>query len=136
MLVHEPSEVGCQGLCVPQIYAASFFLIPAIRWLINQGRNRTIQQRNEARQATASALQRPDRRLRAKLQSAEKLGERTFISDRDIVYSSNKDFSDQNVDLDGDSFDKRLAALDREASFDSKIDRGGQTSSKRKAYDW
>lgn len=119
-----------------QIYAASFFAIPLIRWTINQGRNRNIQQRNEARQELAARLQRPDSRLRAKLQSAADQAQRTVISDKDIVYSSNKDFADQNLDLDGESFDKKLADLDREASFDSKGDRGSQESRKKNAFEW
>ncbi|KAL0036153.1 hypothetical protein WJX79_006170 [Trebouxia sp. C0005] len=119
-----------------QVYAAAFFAIPLIRWIINQGRNRNIQQRNEARKDIATVLQRPDGKLRAKLQSAAKQAQRTVISDKDIVYSSNKDFSDQNLDLDGESFDKRLAELERQSDFDSKVDRGGQSSSKKKAFEW
>ncbi|DBA95928.1 TPA: hypothetical protein ACH3X1_001454 [Trebouxia sp. C0004] len=119
-----------------QVYAAAFFAIPLIRWIINQGRNRNIQQRNEARKDIATVLQRPDGKLRAKLQSAAKQAQRTVISDKDIVYSSNKDLSDQNLDLDGESFDKRLAELERQSDFDSKVDRGGQSSSKKKALEW
>jgi hypothetical protein len=118
------------------VYAAAFFAIPLIRWIINQGRNRNIQQRNEARKDIATVLQRPDGKLRAKLQSAAKQAQRTVISDKDIVYSSNKDFTDQNLDLDGESFDKRLAELERQSDFDSKVDRGGQSSSKKKAFEW
>lgn len=119
-----------------QVYAAAFFAIPLIRWIINQGRNRNIQQRNEARKDIATVLQRPDGKLRAKLQSAAKQAQRTVISDKDIVYSSNKDFADQNLDLDGESFDKRLAELERQSDFDSKVDRGGQSPSKKKAFEW
>ena len=119
-----------------QAYAASFFVIPLIRWIINQGRNRNIQQRNEARRDIAALLQRPDGRLRAKLQSAAEQAQRTVISDKDIVYSSNKDFAEQNLDLDGESFDKRLADLDRESAFDSKVDRGDEASRKKKAFEW
>lgn len=119
-----------------QVYAASFFIIPLIRWIINQGRNRNIQQRNEARREIAALLQRPDSRLRAKLQSAAEQAQRTVISDKDIVYSSNKDFVDQNLDLDGESFDKKLADLERESNFDSKVDRGGTAGGKKKAFEW
>ena len=119
-----------------QVYAASFFIIPLIRWIINQGRNRNIQQRNEARRDIAALLQRPDGRLRAKLQSAAEQAQRTVISDKDIVYSSNKDFAEQNLDLDGESFDKKLADLERESAFDNKIDRGGEASRKNKAFEW
>ena len=119
-----------------QAYAASFFIIPLIRWIINQGRNRNIQQRNEARRDIAALLQRPDGRLQAKLQSAAEQAQRTVISDKDIVYSSNKDFAEQNLDLDGESFDKKLADLDRESAFDNKVDRGGEASRKKKAFEW
>lgn len=119
-----------------QVYAASFFIIPLIRWIINQGRNRNIQQRNEARRDIAALLQRPDGRLRAKLQSAAEQAQRTVISEKDIIYSSNKDFAEQNLDLDGESFDKKLADLDRESAFDSKVDRGGEASRNKKAFEW
>lgn len=119
-----------------QAYAASFFIIPLIRWIINQGRNRNIQQRNEARRDIAALLQRPDGRLQAKLQSAAEQAQRTVISDKDIVYSSNKDFAEQNLDLDGESFDKKLADLERESAFDNKVDRGGEASRKKKAFEW
>lgn len=123
-------------VCCLQAYAASFFLIPLIRWVINQGRNRNIQQRNEARQSIAALLQRPDSRLRAKLQSASEQAQRTVISDKDIVYSSNKDFVEQNLDLDGESFDKKLAELERGGAFDSRVDRGGDASREKKAFEW
>lgn len=119
-----------------QAYAASFFLLPLIRWVINQGRNRNIQQRNEARRDIAALLQRPDSRLRAKLQSAAEQAQRTVISDKDIVYSSNKDFAEQNLDLDGESFDKKLAELERGTAFDGKVDRGGDSSHAKKAFEW
>ena len=123
-------------MLVLQVYAASFFAIPVVRWIINQGRNRNIQQRNETRKEIAAALQRPDKALSAKLRNAAKQAQRTVISDKDIVYSSNKDFTEQNLDLDGESFDKLLSALDKETSFDSKVDRSGGTSPKRKAFEW
>lgn len=84
----------------------------------------------------AALLQRPDSRLRAKMQGAAEQAQRTVISDKDIVYSSNKDFAEQNLDLDGESFDKKLADLDRESAFDGKVDRGGQASQKKRAFEW
>ena len=118
----------------PQVYAATFFLIPAIRWILNQARNREIQNRNEARQQMAQLLQRPDSTLRAKLQSAAQRAERTVISDKDIVYSSHKDSADQNRDLDADSFDKRLADLDKATDSDSTF--GQQQTRNKKALEW
>ena len=55
-----------------------------------------------------------------------------MISDKDIVYSSNKDLADQNRDLDADSFDKHLADLDKECTFDKKF---GCQSHKNKAFE-
>lgn len=82
----------------------------------------------------AQLLQRPDSRLRAKLQSALKHAERTVISDKDIVYSSHKDSADQNRDLDADSFDKRLADLDKSTDFDGKF--GGKQKQSNNAFEW
>lgn len=82
----------------------------------------------------AQLLQRPDSILRAKLQSAAQRAERTVISDKDIVYSSNKDLSDQNRDLDADSFEKRLADLDKATDFESKFDREQKQS--KNVFEW
>ena len=98
-------------LCV-QVYAAAFFAIPAVRWVLNKKRNVEIEARNAARMAFAKALQSPDGRLRQKLESASRAAQRQVITDRDIVYSSAKDLSDQDSDeLD---FDRRLASLEQQ----------------------
>ena len=43
-------------LCM-QVYAAAFFAIPAVRWVLNKKRNVEIEARNNARMAFAKALQ-------------------------------------------------------------------------------
>ena len=98
-------------LCA-QVYAAAFFAIPAVRWVLNKKRNVEIEARNSARMAFAKALQSPDGRLRQKLESASRAAQRQVITDRDIIYSSAKDLSDQDSDeLD---FDRRLASLEQQ----------------------
>ena len=72
----------------PQAYAATFFAIPLVRWLLNKRRNAAIEERNQARLNAAASLERPA--LRAKLASAAKLASRTVIDDRDLVYSSDR----------------------------------------------
>jgi hypothetical protein len=50
-----------------QAYAASFFGIPLVRWLLNRRRNAAIEAENEARVEGFQRLQRPDAALRDKL---------------------------------------------------------------------
>lgn len=73
-----------------QAYAAAFFAIPGLRWLLNQRRNAQIEARNAARLAALAALRAPDAALRRKLANAARQAQRVVISDRDIVYSSDK----------------------------------------------
>ena len=71
-----------------QAYAAAFFVIPVVRWFVNQRRNAAIAERNQARLDAAASLGSPS--LRAKLNGAAKLASRTVIDDRDLVYSSDR----------------------------------------------
>ncbi len=73
-----------------QAYAAAFFAIPALRWLLNARRNAQIEARNAARLAALTALRAPNARLRRKLANAARQAQRVVIADRDIVYSSDK----------------------------------------------
>lgn len=73
-----------------QAYAAAFFAIPGLRWLLNQRRNAQIEARNAARLAALAALRAPDAALRRKLANAARQAQRVVIADRDIVYSSDK----------------------------------------------
>ena len=54
----------CSGM---QIYALSFFLIPALRWVSNTAKNRVIEARNDSRASAAKALRTPSRELQRKL---------------------------------------------------------------------
>jgi len=73
-----------------QAYAAAFFAIPSLRWLLNARRNAQIEARNAARLAALTALRAPNARLRRKLANAARQAQRVVIADRDIVYSSDK----------------------------------------------
>ena len=79
---------ACESSACPQAYAATFFAIPLVRWLLNKRRNAAIEERNQARLNAAASLERPA--LRAKLASAAQLANRTVIDDRDLVYSSDR----------------------------------------------
>lgn len=50
-----------------QVYAASFFAIPLVRWFITQKTNAEIDKRNRAREQRAQALELPDLSLRRKV---------------------------------------------------------------------
>jgi hypothetical protein len=72
----------------PQAYAASFFLIPAIRTFFNSRRNRAILERNQARlDALNSQRKLP---VRSKIDAAEKLAKSVVIEDKDIIYTSDR----------------------------------------------
>jgi hypothetical protein len=93
-----------------QTYAAAFFAVPAVRWLLNARRNAAIGARNEGRQAAARALQRPGGELRAKLDSAAQQAERRVIEERDVVFRSDRDSSQQPGagDLEGERWERQL----------------------------
>lgn len=91
-----------------QAYAASFFVIPAVRWLLNATKNTAIDTRNAARQAAYVSLQRPSPELQAKMQSAAALAQRKVISERDVVYRSDRGVDSQPIDIEAESFDRRL----------------------------
>ncbi|KAL2649942.1 hypothetical protein R1flu_018070 [Riccia fluitans] len=81
-----------------QGYTAAFFAIPAFRWLLLQKRNTEIEDRNRARIGWAVALQRANKALQDKLSSAREMAQRTFIGSDRIIYSTEKDLSEQSYD--------------------------------------
>lgn len=52
------------------VYAAAYFVIPAVRWALDARRNAGVERRNAAREAAAAALAAPTRALAEKLRSA------------------------------------------------------------------
>ncbi|XP_058087824.1 uncharacterized protein At5g03900, chloroplastic [Magnolia sinica] len=92
-----------------QIYAASFFAIPLFRWFLVRQTNAQIEKRNRAREQRAQALEMPDSALRRKLLSARDMARQTVISPDRIVYSTEKDFSEQ--DYEAGDWDRRFREL-------------------------
>lgn len=57
----------------------SFFVIPLVRWLLNQRRNTAIEAENDARRGALARLRLPDGQLTAKLASASQRAERRVV---------------------------------------------------------
>ena len=91
-----------------QVYAWSFFAIPLFRWLTNRWRNRTIDTRNQRRARSAKSLTLPSASLREKLESAQRLKKRQFVSRKDVVYSSSREMEEQSKKWEEEDFERRL----------------------------
>ncbi|CAI9097735.1 OLC1v1034211C1 [Oldenlandia corymbosa var. corymbosa] len=94
-----------------QIYAGSFFAIPLFRWFSIQRTNAKIEKRNKARESRARVLELPDVPLRRKLLNARDMAERTYIGQDRIVYSTEKDFVEQ--DYDAQEWDRRFREMEK-----------------------
>ncbi|GAU13042.1 hypothetical protein TSUD_173420 [Trifolium subterraneum] len=94
-----------------QIYAGSFFAIPLVRWFLIRKRNSDIEKRNKARQQWAKVLELPDISLTQKLFSARDMAQKTVIGKDQIVYSTDKDFIEQDYEV--DEWDKKFRELER-----------------------
>ncbi|PNY03996.1 hypothetical protein L195_g000407 [Trifolium pratense] len=94
-----------------QIYAGSFFAIPLVRWFLIRKRNSDIEKRNKARQQCAKVLELPDISLTQKLFSARDMAQKTVIGQDQIVYSTDKDFVEQDYEV--DDWDKKFRELER-----------------------
>ncbi|XP_074326927.1 uncharacterized protein At5g03900, chloroplastic-like isoform X1 [Apium graveolens] len=94
-----------------QIYAASFFAIPLVRWFFVQKKNAEIKMRNQAREQRSLALQQPDVALRRKLLSARNMANKTFIGRDRIVYSTERDLIEQ--DYEATEWDKRFREIEK-----------------------
>ncbi|KAF5938812.1 hypothetical protein HYC85_023071 [Camellia sinensis] len=94
-----------------QIYAASFFAIPLVRWFFIRKRNADIEKRNLAREQRAQALELPDISLRRKLLSARDMAQRTFIGQDRIVYSTDRDLIEQ--DYEAREWDQKFREIEK-----------------------
>nr|GEY35397.1 iron-sulfur cluster biosynthesis family protein [Tanacetum cinerariifolium] len=94
-----------------QVYAASFFAIPLVRWFITQKTNAEIDKRNRAREQRARALELPDLSLRRKILSARDMSQRTVIRQDQIVYTTERDIFEQ--DYDTQEWDRRFKEIDK-----------------------
>ncbi|WCJ20542.1 Iron-sulfur cluster biosynthesis family protein [Euphorbia peplus] len=93
-----------------QVYAGSFFAIPLIRWFLVRKRNAEIEKRNQAREEFARMLELPDPSLRRKILSARDMAQRTVIGQDRIVYSTDKDVIEQ--DIEAKEWERRFRELD------------------------
>ncbi|KAK9127780.1 hypothetical protein Syun_016577 [Stephania yunnanensis] len=94
-----------------QIYAGSFFAIPLARWFLLERTNSEIGKRNQAREKRARILEQADVSLRRKLLNARDMAQRTVIGQDRIVYSTDKDLSDQ--DYEARDWDRRFREIER-----------------------
>jgi hypothetical protein len=79
-------------------YSVSYLTIPLIRNLWIQGRNRKILARNQQRQQRIHLLEQADPVLEQKLLYAKQFATETVIQDEDLVYSSDRDLIEQDID--------------------------------------
>ncbi|KAJ8479061.1 hypothetical protein OPV22_022788 [Ensete ventricosum] len=94
-----------------QIYASSFFAIPLFRWFVLLKTNKDIEKRNRARKQRAQILDMPDPSLRRKLLNARDMARQTVISSDRIVYTTEKDFLDQ--DYENRDWEERFRELEK-----------------------
>ncbi|CAL5021660.1 unnamed protein product [Urochloa decumbens] len=95
-----------------QIYAGSFFAIPLFRWFLLRKTNNDIKKRNTAREQRAQELLSPDSSLRRKLLSARDMAQRKVITPEEIVYTTEKDLSEQDYEV--KEWERRFKELESE----------------------
>ncbi|KAG8648675.1 hypothetical protein MANES_08G025400v8 [Manihot esculenta] len=101
----------CLVMPLNLIYAGSFFAIPLIRWFLVRKRNAEIEKRNQAREQVARTLELPDPSLRRKLLSARDMAQRTVIGQDRIVYSTDRDIIEQDVEA--QEWDRRFREIEK-----------------------
>ena len=79
-------------------YGIAFLLIPLLRYFWIQRRNEKITIRNQSRQENAISLQNLDSSLEEKITYAKKFAQQKIISEQDLVYTTETDLLDQEID--------------------------------------
>lgn len=79
-------------------YGTGFLAIPLVRYFWIQWRNRKITERNRQRQARAMVLESPDPQLQEKIAYAKQFAAEKFIGKEDLVYSTETDLLEQEVE--------------------------------------
>jgi hypothetical protein len=81
-------------------YAAIFLIIPAVRWTVLQVLNRSVDARNERRRKAWELVREPKDDVLEEIQEAKqiRLDEIGKMTDRSIVYDSEKDLLEQQFD--------------------------------------
>jgi hypothetical protein len=111
-----------------QIYAVSFFMIPAVRWLLYQGRNQAINNRNEAKIAALRQLENPSQEVVRKMAAAAVLAQQNLVTKEDAVFRSDKEVEQQPIDVEADVWERKL---ERRASERDLKNRGWMPAPKR-----
>jgi hypothetical protein len=79
-------------------YSAAYLTIPVIRNLWIQGRNRKILARNQKRQQRLQLLEQADPVVEQKLLYAKQFASEIVIQKEDLIYSSDRDLIEQEID--------------------------------------
>lgn len=79
-------------------YGAGFLIIPLVRYFWIQGRNRQIDNRNEQRQERAIVLNEAPPEIQQKLAYVKQFAAATFIDQKDLAYTTEKDLLEQEVE--------------------------------------
>jgi len=79
-------------------YGAGFLVIPLLRYFWIQGRNRQIENRNVQRQERAIALNEAPPEVQQKLAFVQQFAAETFIDQKDLIYTTEKDLLEQEVE--------------------------------------
>lgn len=103
-----------------QVYAISFFIIPAVRWVLYQGRNQAITYRNEAKIAAQRQLTNPSPDLLKKMASAGVLAQQNLVSKENAVFRSDKDVEEQPIDVEADVWERKLERRASERDLDDR----------------
>jgi len=108
---------GLQGILglMPwlQAYAVSFIAIPLFRWISIKKKNADIEDRNSARLLAAKSVQSPSQTLASKMESKKKMAQFKTVTDKNIIYRSDKALDDVEQPSD-------LEALEWERKFRSR----------------
>jgi len=91
-----------------QVYAISFFIIPAVRWVLYQGRNKAIDNRNEAKIAAQQQLTNPSPELLRKVAAAAALAQQNLVTKENAVFRSDKDVEEQPIDVEAGVWERKL----------------------------
>jgi len=79
-------------------YGIGFLAVPLIRYFWIQSKNRQIEARNQQRQEEAIALSQADANLKKKIAYAQQFAAQNVIKDEDLVYTSETDLLDQEIE--------------------------------------
>ncbi|NEO16350.1 MULTISPECIES: hypothetical protein [unclassified Moorena] len=80
------------------VYGVGFLTIPLLRYFWVQRKKNQIEAQNQARQENAIALNQADQALQNKIAYAEQFAAQNVIREDNLVYSSEKDLLDQDIE--------------------------------------